>query len=41
VLARSYNVKHDVFDFESELGWEGANNKVCARALVCTTRELA
>ena len=26
-----YNVRHDVFDFESELGWEGSNDK--ARAL--------
>jgi arginyl-tRNA synthetase len=24
---RSYNVSHDVFDFESELGWEGSNDK--------------
>jgi arginyl-tRNA synthetase len=21
-------VRHDVFDFESELGWEGSNDKV-------------
>jgi len=26
----SYNVRHDVFDFESELGWEGSNDKVRA-----------
>jgi len=24
----TYNVQHDVFDFESELGWEGSNDKV-------------
>lgn len=24
----TYNVKHDQFDFESELGWEGSNDKV-------------
>ena len=23
----TYNVKHDAFDFESELGWEGSNDK--------------
>ena len=23
-----YNVKHDQFDFESELGWEGSNDRV-------------
>ena len=28
----SYNVSHDVFDFESELGWEGSNDK--ARGLL-------
>jgi arginyl-tRNA synthetase len=26
----TYNVKHDNFDFESELGWEGSNDKVMA-----------
>ena len=24
----TYGVQHDQFDFESELGWEGSNNKV-------------
>ena len=24
----TYNVQHDMFDFESELGWEGSNDKV-------------
>eukprot|EP01096_Ripella_sp_DP13-Kostka_P002077 TRINITY_DN12756_c0_g4_i1.p1 TRINITY_DN12756_c0_g4~~TRINITY_DN12756_c0_g4_i1.p1 ORF type:complete len:752 (+),score=434.69 TRINITY_DN12756_c0_g4_i1:52-2256(+) len=24
----TYNIKHDVFDFESELGWEGSNDRV-------------
>ena len=24
----TYGVKHDAFDFESELGWEGSNDKV-------------
>lgn len=24
----TYNIQHNRFDFESELGWEGANNKV-------------
>ena len=24
----TYNVKHDKFDFESELGWEGSNDRV-------------
>lgn len=28
--AFSYNVRHDAFDFESELGWEGSNEKVMA-----------
>ena len=33
---RSYNVRHDVFDFESELGWEGSNDKAraCLRCLL-------
>lgn len=26
----TYNVRHDRFDFESELGWEGSNDKVGA-----------
>ena len=30
----TYNVRHDVFDFESELGWEGSNDRVmdCLKA---------
>eukprot|EP00976_Prorocentrum_cordatum_P113140 1195655-Prorocentrum_minimum.AAC.2 len=24
----TYGVRHDAFDFESELGWEGSNDKV-------------
>ena len=27
----TYNVKHDIFDFESELGWEGSNDRVMER----------
>jgi len=27
----TYNVRHDVFDFESELGWEGSNDRVMER----------
>ena len=29
-------MRHDVFDFESELGWEGSNDKV--RFLPCVSR---
>ena len=28
-----YGVRHDRFDFESELGWEGSNDKVLIAAL--------
>ena len=27
----TYNVRHDQFDFESELGWEGSNDRVMDR----------
>jgi arginyl-tRNA synthetase len=27
----TYNVRHDTFDFESELGWEGSNDEVLQR----------
>ena len=27
----TYNVRHDQFDFESELGWEGSNDRVMER----------
>jgi arginyl-tRNA synthetase len=27
----TYNVRHDSFDFESELGWEGSNDRVMER----------
>jgi len=27
----TYNVRHDFFDFESELGWEGSNERVMER----------
>jgi len=27
----TYNVRHDAFDFESELGWEGSNDRVMER----------
>ena len=36
-LPRSYAVRHDQFDFESELGWEGSNDKVRSG---CNTRAL-
>jgi len=28
ITLNTYNVKHDQFDFESELGWEGSNDRV-------------
>ena len=36
--ACSYNVSHDVFDFESELGWEGSNDKARGRSICAPVR---
>ena len=38
-LGYSYNVSHDVFDFESELGWEGSNDKVRATLALVFARQ--